>query len=462
MTSGERSNDKSRTDPVPLDAVLDRVIEAVAVLGPCGALLFANDVWRRLADVPDEAPQATLERVGGSPHFLVRRYPLPDGASLVLVRQDEQGLFRELLDNLDSTLAVYDENERFRFGNAAFHRLYFHHGSDADLLGRTFEELLRATIEAGEAPEPQAASDPQAYIARRLAEFRDRRAGDSERLSPSGRWDLLRTRFTPSGLRMSMRTEITEQKRIQEELRHAKDRLEVEGAARARFVGRLSQDLRTPLSAVLGYAELIEAEVMGPLGSPKYQEYAALIRQSGRRLLDLVEGLLEMSRTEARRGEMQEQAVDLPALLRAEGVAIQGQARANHTQVALILPGGFPALRGDPRMVRQMVQALMSNAVRHTVDGVVTASLRQADDGAIDIEVRDDGVGMTAEVVTRLGEPYFQGARPGAAPEAGAGLGLAIVKDLLRLHQGSLTIASTLGIGTIATLSFPATRTIAP
>src|SRR5690606_32516717 len=202
---------------------------------------------------------------------------------------------------------------------------------------------------AGVATDVQAVHDPEGYVQRRLAEFRDHRPGESERLSPSGRWDLLRTTYTPSGLRLSMRTEITGQKRIQEELRRAKERLEVEGAAQARFVARLSHDLRTPLSAVLGYAELIESEVLGPLGSPKYQEYAALIRQSGRQLLGLVEGLLEMSRTQARRGEMREEPVDLGELLRAEIAGFEQPARDNGTQLALVLPSGLPHLRSDPR-----------------------------------------------------------------------------------------------------------------
>ena len=456
----DRADDRLNPSACPGPAaLLDQVAEAVAVVGPDGALLYANAPWRRLMDDPQETPAATRERLAALPHFAVRTSPTGGGGSLIQARQDEAHMLREMLDHLGSSLAVYDHTERFRYGNAAFHRRFPNHGEDSELVGRTFEELVRATLAAGIAVDAQALTDPEGYVERRLAEFRDRRPGDSERLSPSGQWDLLRTRYTPSGLRLSLRTEITEQKRTQEELRRAKERLEVEVAARARFVARLSHDLRTPLSAVLGYAELIETEVMGPLGSPKYQEYAALIRQSGRQLLQLVEGLLEVSRTEARRGEMREEPVDLADLLRSEIAGVEPQARANRTQVGLVLPDGFPQLAADPRMLRQMVLSLVSNAIRHTADGIVTVSLHERADGGIDVAVADNGSGMAPEVLARLGEPYFQGHRADGEREAGAGLGIAIVKDLLRLHQGRLEVASTPGVGTKAVLSFPPERT---
>ncbi len=449
--------------PLPdLGLLLDQVQEAVAVTAADGGLTYANAVWRHFADRPGEPAPVTLRRFRSLPHFLIRQRPLPDGSMLILVRQDEEHMFREMLDHLDSTVAVYDQAERYRYANAAFHRLYPHHDGGAGQVGRTFEELLRASLAAGHVAEPQAATDPEGYVRRRMSEFRNRQPGESERFSPSGRWDLLRTRFTPTGLRLSMRTEITEQKRIQEELRRAKERLEIEGPARARFVAKLSHDLRTPLSAVLGYAELIESEVMGPLGSPRYQQYAALIRQSGQRLLGLIEELLEASRNEARRVEMSEVPIDLPALLGGELPAIEALSRANRTQVSLGMPSGFPGLRADPRMVRQMALALVSNAVRHTIDGIVTIHLRQRDDQGIDIEVKDTGVGMAPELLARVGEPYFHGPAPPGDGEAGAGLGIAIVKDLLGLHQGWFAIASTLGAGTVATLSFPPERSVAP
>lgn len=467
MASADGHSDGGRDDRVEdgadeldLAELLDRVAEGAAVASPSGDLAYANATWRRLMAAPDEPPARTAQRLAEAPHFLVRSFPAGTVGTLHLVRQDEAQLLRDILDHLGSSVAAYDRGERYRYGNAAFHGLYGNHGDDAMLVGRTFEELLRETLAAGVIRDVQALHDPEGYVRRRLMEFRDQRPSESERLSPSGRWDLLTTTYTPSGLRLSMRTDITAQKRMQEELRHAKERLEVEGAARARFVARLSHELRTPLSAVLGYAELIESEVMGPLGSPKYQEYAALIRQSGRQLLQLVEGLLEMSRTQPRGTEMRDEAVDLAALLRSEIAGFETAARANRTQLGLVLPKGFPGLSADPRMLRQMVQALVANAIRHTADGVVTVALRMRADGGIDIVVRDTGSGMTPDVLARLGEPYFQGARATDDRDAGPGLGLAIVTDLLQQHQGRLDIESAPGAGTVAVLEFPAARSL--
>ena len=204
MSSEARGPDWSGTGPVPLDLVLDQVVEAVAITGPDGSLAYANALWRRLAEHPGELPADTLGRLRSLPHFLVQQRPLPNGRTLILVRQDEGHMFRELFDNLDSTVAVYDRTERYRYANAAYHRLYPHQKDEGELVGKTFEQLLRASIAARHFAEPQAATDPEGYVRRRLSEFREMQPGESERLSPSGRWDLLRIRFTPSGLRMSM------------------------------------------------------------------------------------------------------------------------------------------------------------------------------------------------------------------------------------------------------------------
>ncbi|MCC7271971.1 MAG: PAS-domain containing protein [Alphaproteobacteria bacterium] len=443
-------------DAATAAAALDEVTDAVALVGADERLRWANAAWRRAAgdaDVP-----ATIARLETHPTMIVRRVAVADG-TLLVAGDGDASLFREVLDSIDSTIAVYDREERYRFGNAAYHRLYPHHPPDGALIGKTFEAMLRATLEARFFAEPQAANDPEGFVDRRVAEFREVPQGDSERMSTLGRWDLLRTRFTPSGLRISMRTEITEQKRIQEALRLAKEQLEADAASRARFVARLSRELRAPLSAVLGYAEMIEGEYAGPVGTPKYREYASLVLQAGRRLLDLVESLAEYGRDDGEHHAMHEETVDLVGLLRREMVAMEGPARQSRIQLVLDLMETSPALHGDERMVRQMVVNLLSNAVRFAADGIVTLSLRLDAAGGIAIQVRDTGVGMAAEVLARAGEPYYRGPLPPGGGEPGTGLGLAIVRDLMTLHGGRLTLASEPGRGTLASLSFPPERT---
>lgn len=369
-------------------------------------------------------------------------------------------LYREILDRLDESIAAYSADDRYLYGNNAYHRRYPHLPADPELAGKSFQDILRYALEVDAIIDKQAVDDPEAYLARRVRELHRHDGAGSERLNTSGTWDFLRLRRTGAGQSLSIRTDITDQKRVQDDLRLALERLETEGAQRAAFVAKLSHELRTPLTAILGYAEMIENEAIGPVGQARYREYAASISQAGRRLLDLVDRILALSRLEAGRMEMSEAPIDLVDVLRREITVVEPVARQNQTLLALDLPGEFPALLGDARLVRQMVLNLLSNAVRFTQRGTVVVSLRRRQDSGIDLHVADNGIGMTPDVLARAGDPYFRGPIPPSGIEPGTGLGLAVAKELVELHQGRLSIVSEPGRGTTATLSFPADRTI--
>ena len=449
-----------------LAAALDAVPDAVSIRGPDGTARFSNRAFRRLLrsaapSIPEAATEilvAALERSRAS----VRVMSLEDGTTVLFaaVRPGEGALYREVLDALDASLVVYDADERYVFGNAAFHAIYPFHPPDEALIGATFATMLRNSIAAGHVAEPQAANDPEGFIRRRMEEFRGMRPGRSERLTAAGRWDLMSVQFLEEGQRISVRTEITEQKRTQEELRQAKERQEADSNARLAFLDHLSRELRTPLGSVLGYAELIEGEVLGPIGSDKYREYGALIRHAGQLLLSLIDDVLDSARAGPVGLEMREAPVDLVDLLRRELTVVEPLARENQTSIFLDLPDHLPRLSADPRMVRQMVLNLLSNAVKFTVRNTVTVSLRRRSDGGIDLIVADRGAGMPPEVLARVGEPYFRGARADDGSESGTGLGLTVVKELLALHGGRLLMESAIGRGTTATLAFPPARTI--
>ncbi len=366
-------------------------------------------------------------------------------------------LYREVFDCLDESVVAFSPDDRYLIGNQAYHARYPHLRADADLAGLTFGQIIRYAMEAGAILEKQALEDPGGYVARRLEQLRQPDGTRSERLNSNGSWDLTRIILTPDGFRLSIRSDVTTQKRVQDDLRHALDRLETESGQRASFVAKLSHELRTPLTAILGYAGMIEGEVMGPVGEARYREYAASIVRGGQRLLDLVNQILHLSRLEAGRVEMSETAIDLVDALRREITVVEPVARENRTLLTLDLPRDFPRLRGDLRLVRQMILNLLSNAARFTQRGTVSVSLARRADGGIDLRVADTGVGMSPDVLARAGDPYFRGP---AAGDSGTGLGLAVVKELVALHQGRLRLDSTPGQGTVATLSFPPERTL--
>lgn len=370
-------------------------------------------------------------------------------------------LYREVFDCLDDSVVVFSPDDRYMIGNEAYHRRYPHLADDAELAGRSFTEIVRYAMDRGDIVDKQAIEDPEAYLARRLEQLRQPDGTRREQLNSDGTWDILRLVLTSDGFRLSIRSDVTEQKRVQEELRGALEGLEREGAQRVSFIAKLSHELRTPLTAILGYAGMIEGEVVGPAGPERYREYGSAIVQAGQRLLDLVNQILQLSRIEAGRMEVAEGAIDLVDTLRREITVVEPAARDNRTLLALDLPRAFPRLRGDVRLVRQMILNLLSNAVRFTRRGTVSVSLAQRADGGIDLSIVDDGAGMAPDILARAGDPYFRGPAQAAGGDTGAGLGLAVVKELMALHQGRLVLASTPGQGTTATLSFPAERTAA-
>lgn len=453
-------------DPVArMVAELDAEATGVAVFDEAGRLVHANSSLKRFlaGRDPEVAAQPDAE---GRVHLpdgrsvLARRLDLDDGAWAVLVPspQDDAEFMREVLDSLDTTIVAYDRDDRYLFGNVAYHRRYPHLASEDELVGRTFEQMLRATLAARSYADAQAERDPEAFVARRIAEFRENQPSMAERMMPSGHWEKVRVIDTPQGLRLSLRTRITEVKRVQDELRRAKERLEAEIGVRASFIKRLSHEFRTPLSAVLGYSEMIEQEVLGPLAIAKYRDYAALIRHSGQHLLELVGGLADEIGQSA--PAPRDEPIEIARFLAREMTVVAPMAQGSGVQLVVSVPDSLPDLAADARMLRQMLLNLLSNAVRYSPGGIVGTSASLREDGGLSISVADNGAGITAEVLARLGEPYYRGTGDGPDRPAGTGLGLAVVKELMALHQGWLTLESEPGVGTTATLEFPPARSV--
>lgn len=448
-----------------LAAELDAEATGVAVFDQTGRLVHANASLKRFLAGRDPEVAAHPD-TDGRVHLpdgrsvLARRLDLEGGAWAVLVPspQDDAEFMREVLDSLDTTIVAYDRDDRYLFGNVAYHRRYPHLPPDEELVGRTFEQMLRRTLAAGSFADVQAERDPEGFVARRVAEFRANQPNMAERMTPSGNWEKVRVIDTPHGLRLSLRTRITEVKRVQDELRRAKERLEAEIGVRATFIQRLSHEFRTPLSAVLGYSEMVEQEVLGPLANPKYRDYAALIRHSGQHLLELVGGLAEEIGQPG--SAPRDEPIDVPRFLAREMTVVAPMAQGNGAQLVISVADRLPRLAADARMLRQMLLNLLSNAVRYSPGGIVGTSASLRGDGGISVSVADNGIGIAPEVLARLGEPYYRGAGDGPDRPAGTGLGLAVVKELMALHQGRLTLESEAGVGTTATLEFPPARSV--
>lgn len=227
---------------------------------------------------------------------------------------------------------------------------------------------------------------------------------------------------------------------------------------KARFLAHMSHELRAPLNAIVGYSELLRAELHGPLGAPDYRGYAEAIGMGGQHLLGLVNDILDMARLEAGEAPIREDRFDPTDLLWQVASLQQVAAEDAGVMLEINTPQEPLLLIADPQALRQMVLNLISNAVKFTPrGGRVTVSLENVPDGVV-LAVADTGIGMTAEEIAQIGTPYWQAEGADSRASVGVGLGLAIVKALIERHGGRLIVTSTAGQGTIMRLWFPSER----
>ncbi len=256
-------------------------------------------------------------------------------------------------------------------------------------------------------------------------------------------------------------------KRFKDELAAARLAAENERHSTAEFLARLSHEIRTPLTSVIGFAEVMARELFGPLGDPRYAQYANDILASGTYALDLLNDILAFSKAASGKMEVRERRVDLGNLVEDCIRLIRPSAAGRAVELAVTVPPDLPRLWADERSVRQILLNLLSNAVKFTPpQGRVTVSAELSRDGpnaghAIVLSVSDTGIGIAPENIEKAMAPFGQVGDPVAGGQKGTGLGLPLVQRLVEIHGGTLRIASEVGKGTTVTVKFPPERTAA-
>lgn len=256
--------------------------------------------------------------------------------------------------------------------------------------------------------------------------------------------------------------DLTQWKRTEAELRTARTAAESESSRKTEFLARVSHELRTPLTAILGFAEIMSKEELGPLGTPKYAEYAQDILSSGDHLLSLINDLLDMSKVESGNLHLDFDSVDLAYVAEACVKLMSAVARTRKVRLYTELPEGLPAIVGDERSLRQVLLNLISNALRYTEEGgevVVTAGVDES--GGLTLRVRDTGVGMSADELKIAMEPFEQVEKKVAAGTPGTGLGLPLAKALAEANRAYFKIVSEPASGTTVAITFPPTQVLA-
>ncbi|WP_350333363.1 sensor histidine kinase [Coralliovum pocilloporae] len=249
--------------------------------------------------------------------------------------------------------------------------------------------------------------------------------------------------------------DISVRKAHEDALVGAKEAANAASVSNMQFLANMSHELRTPLNAVIGFADILKQELFGPLTPPRYKDYATLIHESGEHLLELVNALLDVSRIEAGKFPIVPEPFDATTLV--EGSCKLMAPAADDKQINLVMQmeAGLPEMVADPRACKQMVLNLLSNAVKFSPDGAEIRVQTKQIGRFIEISVKDHGPGIAAEDLPKLGQPFFQCDDSYERRQDGSGLGLSVVRGLAELHKGQLEIASTVGIGTTATLRLP-------
>src|SRR4029078_269117 len=243
----------------------------------------------------------------------------------------------------------------------------------------------------------------------------------------------------------------------------ARARAEEANLAKSRFLATMSHELRTPLNAIIGFSEIMQGEILGPHSTPTYKEYANDINQSGQHLLNLINEILDISRIEAGRYELNESAVDIAKVVADCYRLMRLRAEAKGLKIVEFVEPVLPELWADERAMRQICLNLLSNAVKFTpTEGTVTLSVGSTSLGGQFLSVHDTGPGIREDEIPSVLRSFGQGSLAQQAAEGGTGLGLAITKGLAELHDGTLELKSKLGYGTEVIISFPRKRVIEP
>ncbi|MBT8473391.1 MAG: PAS domain-containing sensor histidine kinase [Marinicaulis sp.] len=376
---------------------------------------------------------------------------------------------RDAIEAIPEAFVLWDAKGRLAIWNRRFSSV-FRIPSKVLRPGLTVSEVATCAGVAGD------------VIASSFGPLEDKEQDTAEVALPGARWAHVSRRRTAEGGFVSVATNVTDmkrraraQKKKERELEQIVDdlqssRLELsetnrkyqfekyraEEASRSKseFLANMSHELRTPLNAINGFSEVMQSELYGPLGDEKYKDYVSDIISSGRHLLELIDDILDMSKIEAGKLQLESERVELEKVLNESIRLVSKRASDNGIKLNASV-GHAPAIWGDPRAVKQVTLNLLSNAIKFTPNGGEIALTAEADLDGVTIIVADSGAGIERAHLKKLGAPFELAENHFAKSRDGSGLGLALSKSLVEMQGGILALASQPGKGTVACATFP-------
>jgi two-component system cell cycle sensor histidine kinase PleC len=389
---------------------------------------------------------------------------------------DANARLREAVETISEAFVLWDRENRLVMCNSKYQQF---HGLPDDMVrpGSSYDEVIASASEPIVSKRVAVAGtyddDSRTYEAQiedgRWLHINERRTRDGGYVSVGTDITVLKEsqqrlaesegqlRASVAELRLSRR-ELEQQKQqlvdLAEKYALEKNRAEAANRAKSEFLANISHELRTPLNAVIGFSEVMQKALFGPLGHPKYQEYDRDIYASGTYLLEVINDILDMSKIEAGRMSLDVGSVDVADIV-ADSMKVVSQA-ASERNISLDRHGpSHLTLEADRRALKQVFLNLLSNAVKFTRDGGSVEVQLSRTRSHVKIAIKDTGIGIPEADIAKLGRPFEQVENQFSKSHQGSGLGLAISRALIELHGGSLRITSREGQGTTVTCLLP-------
>jgi len=433
-------------------------------------------VWLKarceLAEAPNEP----------GPHLVGIVIDITEQKMLDRLNKEAESRLKDAIDNISEAFVLWDADNRLVMCNAKYQQ--FHSLPASVCVPKTkYEDLARA------AKEP--------IVRQRVPVSGDGSEGTTLEVQiEDGRWLQINERRTKDGGFVSVGTDITALKKHEERLleserelmnsvrdlqksrmtleqqsqrmaeladKYSREKTRAEAANRSKseFLANMSHELRTPLNAIIGFSEIMEQEFFGPLGKPKYMDYARDIHRSGQYLLDVISDILDMSKIEAGKVQIEPQEVNLASLIEEALRIVSPRAQEGAVSISVEVARDL-SISADKRALKQVLINLLANAVKFTPEhGRVTVTAARSD-SFTRIRIVDTGIGIPPADIGKLGRPFEQVENQFTKTKSGSGLGLAISRSLVEMHGGRLEIESEVGAGTVVIILLPETVARAP
>ena len=448
---------------VPMEAALSasrRVVAFASALAlSCAALLIAFGYFHFLPlPEPNAALRGILIGAGVASATLYAAGLAVSAESLartsVALLYLEEDRYRLLARNMSDVISRHSRNGAVEFISPAAEAMLGTPG--ARLTGHGLFDRVHVV----DRPAYLTALSDAARGSEQRVEFRLRRdAVRGQNIAADFIWVEMRCRpldqVSPEADVVAVMRDVTDRKVQEQALELARTAAEQADASKTRFLATMSHELRTPLNAIIGFSEMIVHEEAMMLDAARRKEYAQLINDSGQHLLSVVNGILDISKMETGNFEISPEPFAPRAALLHCCNLLALKARDNGVDLITRAAEDLPVMNGDPRAFKQIALNLVANAIKFTERGGSVTASATVEGTQLILCVTDTGVGIAAEDLARIGDPFFQAGKTYQRKHEGTGLGLSIVKGLVGLHNGEMNVQSTVGEGTTVAVALP-------